>query len=90
MKSKVKTGSSYGIAELYGESFVTVSNERRKQLLGLTEQPDCPHLKSYQEFAPIRKGKPSMLKLQKKFHSLFVRQNLIVTTNYLKVRTLVE
>jgi len=61
MKSKVKTGSSYGIAELYGESFVTVSNERRKQLLGLTEQPDCPHLKSYQELAPIRKGKPSIL-----------------------------
>ncbi|WP_416899261.1 MAG: NotI family restriction endonuclease [Minwuia sp.] len=44
---------SYGIAELYGERFNAISNDRRIELLDSKSPPDCPHLVSFPRLAPI-------------------------------------
>ena len=51
--------TSYGIAELYGERFVAIPNERRIELLDVSPVPECPHLASFPELAPVRQGNPS-------------------------------
>ena len=49
----------YGIAELYGESFVAITNARRVELLDISPTPDCPYLTSFPALAPIRQGRLS-------------------------------
>lgn len=53
--------TSYGIAELYGERFIAIPNERRVELLDIKPVPECPHLASSPNLAPIRKGNPSTI-----------------------------
>ncbi|MHC8508751.1 MAG: NotI family restriction endonuclease [Rhodospirillales bacterium] len=64
--AKSKTSkNSYGIAELYGESFTAISNQQRVELLDAKPAPECPHLAGFPALAPIRKKRP-VLKCKKK------------------------
>jgi len=56
MAKKQTLKTSYGIAELYGERFNVMPNVRRIELLDISPAPECPHLASFPELAPIRKG----------------------------------
>ncbi len=53
--------TSYGIAELYGESFIAITNARRVELLDISPTPNCPHLASFPDLAPIRNDGPSIV-----------------------------
>lgn len=50
--------TSYGAAELYGESFTALSNRRRIELLDARPAPECPHLSGFPAMAPVRKKRP--------------------------------
>lgn len=60
MAKKATRKTSYGIAELYGERFNVMPNQRRIELLDANPTPDCPHLSSFPALAPVRKGTPSI------------------------------
>lgn len=51
--------TSYGIAELYGESFVNITQRRRVELLDASPPLQCPHLASFPTLAPLKKGAPA-------------------------------
>jgi len=51
--------TSYGIAELYGERFLAISNKRRTELLDAGSTSECPSLLSFPQLAPKRKGRLS-------------------------------
>lgn len=59
MAKKPVPRTSYGMAELYGERFTVMGNERRIELLDASPTPECPHLASFPELAPIRQGRRS-------------------------------
>lgn len=54
---KPQTNKRFGIGEIYGQNFVGISNNERKELIDLEAKSrlDCPFLLSFPELAPNKK-----------------------------------